>query len=83
MINDQEALSRIARSVGHYLDRCITRGEALEDVIGSLEASGHLGDAADMAETRSWAPTGKARSAKAKAPAGAGRRQHPDVRPHA
>ncbi len=66
MITEREALARIERSVQQYLGHCITRGEAVDDVIESLEASGRLleGDVLD-GEPRSWAPTAMAKSRKA------------------
>ena len=78
MISDLEALARIERSMQHYLGRCITRGETLEEVIDALEASGRMLDGADADQTsgelRSWAPTGEAAPrARARRPAAAAR----------
>jgi hypothetical protein len=58
MIRDNQALDRIRDAVGHYLQRTITYGEAIEDVVTALEASGR--DAAGVlpvrraGEARSW-----------------------------
>ena len=84
MIQDPEVLARIERSVRHYLDRCITRGEALDEVIDTLEAGGRLLDGEEasllLPEARSWCPTGRAKPAKARAaPASNRRDQRPQL----
>ncbi len=83
MIDDREALARIEQSVGNYLGRCITRGEALEDVIDSLEASGRMADSAVAGEARSWAPSGKARRPEKRAPAAGSRPRDAEIQPQA
>ena len=58
MIKDNQALDRIREAVGHYLRRDITYGEAMEDVVMALEASGRDPVASlsrrRPAERRSW-----------------------------
>ena len=63
MLHASEAMARIERSVRQYLEHTITRGEALEDVIDTLAASGRLLDDDEatplLPEARSWAPGGR------------------------
>jgi hypothetical protein len=78
MIKDSQALNRIRDAVGNYLRREISHGEALEDVVTALEASGRdpfeaLEHTGAGPEPRSW--TGR-RSA---GPAGAAKPE-PDLR---
>ena len=53
MCDDREALDRACVAVRQYLERQITRGEALEDLIEAIEMTGRR--VAPMAEPRSFA----------------------------
>lgn len=53
MVDDREALDRACMTVRRYLERSITEGEALEDLIDAIERSGR--PVAPWAEHRSFA----------------------------
>lgn len=53
MVDDREALDRACVAVRRYLERSITEGEALEDLIDAIERSGR--PVAAWAEPRSFA----------------------------
>jgi hypothetical protein len=65
MIKDSQALDKIREAVGHYLRREISHGEAMEDVVTALEASGRdpfesVAASRIGRESRSWAPRRRA-----------------------
>ena len=53
MVDDREALDRACLAVRRYLERSITEGEALEDLIETIERTGRA--VAPWAEPRSFA----------------------------
>ena len=63
MIDDRQAMDRIQQAVRRYARSAITRGEALDDLVDILEASGRdvtdqTGDIRIASEPRSWAASG-------------------------
>ncbi len=63
MIDDRQAMDRIQQAVRRYARSAITRGEALDDLVDILEASGRdvtdqTGDIRVASEPRSWAASG-------------------------
>lgn len=93
MFEDDQMLDRIQSAARDYASRAITRGEALEEIIASLEAGGRdvFGprSAGGRAEARSWAPNKGAPAVQADAPVADKRARRrpggepPAERPHA